>query len=129
MHVSIGCAALFVVSIVGNLTAQAVSPEEDMSCKNYGGLVITVTDSSGAVIPNAFVLFRADGLGTPKSSKDFVLERRTDSTGRVIVSVPCGYIDLFVAADGFTPHSDKIVIRWDGNSVSVKLDIYPIKDE
>ena len=124
MHVSIGCAALF-VSMVGNLTAQAVSPD-DVFCKNSGGLMITVTDSSGGHIPNAFVLFRADLRGTLKSSKDFVLERRTDSTGKVVVSVPCGLLDLFVAADGFTPHSEKIVIRWDGNSVSVKLDLYPI---
>jgi hypothetical protein len=111
--------------MAGTATAQVVSPDLGTSCKGSGAVIITITDSTGALIPNAFVLFRGDGLGNAKS-KDFLSERRTDSTGKQIVTVPCGLLDLFATADGFAPHAEKLVIERDATEVLVKLELYPI---
>lgn len=66
--------------------------------------------------------FRADQLETG-ISKDFLLERRTESAGKATVSVPCGYLDLFAAADRFTSHAEKMLIERENTLLSVKLKV------
>ena len=128
MRMPIGFATLLAALMVGNAAAQIVSPENETACKESGGVTVTVSDSSGALIANAFVLFRADRSGVPKA-QTFVSELRTNSAGTATASVPCGYLDYFVAADGFAPHADKILIDKIASSVSVRLKIYPIVNE
>jgi hypothetical protein len=108
-----------------NLSAQIVGiPNE--GCNVSETVTVSVSTMSGAAIQNAFVLFRADRLGTSNSAKPFQLELRTNAAGRATGSVPCGYVDFFVAADGFTPHAAKLLIEQGSSSASVRLEVYPI---
>jgi len=96
--------ALFalLLAVVVSVSAQRVPmPGEPTACNLSGTVTVTVADLSGAVIQNAFVLF----------------------------SVPCGYVDFFVAADGFAPHAAKLVVAQDSSSASVRLDVYTMKEE
>jgi hypothetical protein len=86
---------------------------------------VTISDPNGAVIQNAFVLFRVDQLGTPKA-KASQFELRTNSAGRATASVPCGYVDFFAAADGFAPHAAKLLIGQDSPPSLVRLNVYPM---
>jgi hypothetical protein len=104
-----------------SVSAQMVSTSAAPTCNAS----VTVSDPNGGVIQNAFVLFRADRLGTPKA-KPFQLELRTNSAGRATASVPCGYVDFFAAADGFAPHAAKLLIGLDSSSSSVRLNVYPM---
>jgi hypothetical protein len=89
---------------------------------------VTISDSSGAVVQNAFVLFKADRMGVVPKAKDFLLELRTNSVGIATASVPCGYVDFFAAADGFIPHAEKLLIDKDVSSVSLRLEVAKIVD-
>jgi hypothetical protein len=104
-----------------NALAQIVLPPQETDCNGSGYVTVTIADSSGAVIPNAFVLFRGDRLGT-REKKPFVLQTQTNSVGEIKTSLPCGYVDFFAAADGFIPHAEKLLVR---NVVvtSVRLDV------
>lgn len=121
-RVSVG---LSFVLITVNVAAQVISSPDEHSCNDKGTVTVILSDPTGGVIQNAFVLFRADQLGTPKA-KTFLVELRTDSAGNATASVPCGYVDFFAAADGFKPHSEKMLIAKDISSVSVHLDVYPM---
>jgi hypothetical protein len=111
-----------------NASAQRVAMPGEPTCNVSGTVTVTVADLSGAVIPNAFVLFRKDQLGAPKA-KPFLLELRTNSAGTSTASVPCGYVDFFVAADGFAPHAAKLVVTQDSSFASVRLDVYAMAEE
>lgn len=115
--------ALFLV-LVELSAAQIVSSGEEPTCTVAGDVTLTVSDESGAVVPNAFALFRRDKLGSG-NSKPVLVELRTDAAGKVNASVPCGYVDFFVAADGFTPQAKKLLIRQPSSSMSVRLNVYP----
>ena len=119
-------ASLLAVTV--NVSAQRVPMPGEPTCNGSGAVTVIVSDLSGAVIPNAFVLFRADQLGTPKA-KPFLLELRTNSAGKVTGSVPCGYVDFFVGADGFAPHAAKLTVAQDSSAASVRLDVYAMTEE
>jgi len=74
-------------------------------------LTVTVTTEDGAVIPNALVILREDTLGQPRGVKVFELELRTDEIGKATAAVPCNYLDVFVAHDGFAPAAQKFLER------------------
>ncbi|MFZ1919894.1 MAG: hypothetical protein WAU58_20165, partial [Terriglobales bacterium] len=78
------------------------------------------------MIPHAFVVLREDTLGQPKGVKVFELELRTDETGKATAAVPCNYLDVFVAHDGFAPAAQKILITIDAHAFSIPLKTYPI---
>lgn len=122
--------ALFtlLLSVAVNVAAQKVTMPGEPTCNVSGTVTVTVADLSGAVIPNAFVLFRADRSGTPKA-KPFLLELRTNSVGKATASVPCGYVDVLVGAHGFTPQAAKLVVTQESSSASVRLDVYTMTEE
>jgi hypothetical protein len=109
-------------------TAQIVSGGDVPTCTVAVTVSLTVSDESGAVIQNAFTLFRVDRLGRG-NTKPLQLELHTDATGKASASIPCGYgyVDLFVAADGFTPQAKKLLIGQQSSSMSVRLSFYPEK--
>jgi hypothetical protein len=111
-----------------NVSAQQIPMPGEATCNVRGTVNVTVTDLSGAVIPNAFVLFRADQGGISKD-KPFLLELRTNSDGKAKASVPCGVVDFFVGAHEFTPHAARLVIAQDSSSASVRLDVYTTTEE
>jgi len=69
----------------------------------YGSLVGTVTDPSGAIIPNATVTITNEATGQTR-------EVSSDEAGRYsILSVPPGVYSLKVAISGFRTHEQKNV--------------------
>jgi hypothetical protein len=106
-----------------NVSAQLVGTPKEPGCNVSGTVTVSISDLSGAVIPNAFVLFRGDRAS---NAKPFQLELRTNAAGRATASVPCGYVDFFAAADGFTPYAKKLLVEQDSSSASVRLKVYPI---
>ena len=125
MALWIAFAALLPPLVVFHAAAQVVGTPEAPKCKVSGTVTVSVSDPSGAVIQNAFVLVRADRKGA-SNAKPFQLELRTNSAGRGTASVPCGYVDFFVAADGFTPHAEKLLVEQNSSSASVRLKVYAI---
>lgn len=118
--------ALFVLfpMLTAFSAAQVVSGGNEPTCADTGTVTLTVSEESGAVIQNAVALFRADRLGDRKA-KPLQLELHTDATGKASASIPCGYVDVFVAADGFTPQAKKLLIGQHSSSMSVRLNVYP----
>lgn len=115
---------VFPALLVTNVGAQRVFLPSEPTCTVSGKVTLTVSDLSGARIPNAFVLFRANRWGN-RDAKLVPLELRTNSAGMATGSVPCGYADLFVAADGFAPQARELLIEQDTSSTSVHLEVYP----
>ena len=115
---------LFFVVSLASVAAQSVAHSSEPRCTLSGKVTLTVSDLSGARIPNAFVLLRTNrwGKGVARPGP---LELRTDSAGIVTGSVYCGYADLFVAADGFAPQARELLIEQTTSSVSVRLEVYP----
>ena len=72
------------------------------------------------------ILEREDTLGQPRGTKVFELELRTDETGKATAAVPCNYLEVFVAHEGFAPAAQKILITADAHTFSVPLKTYPI---
>jgi len=91
-------------------------------CKVSSTLTVTVSDKSGAVIPNAFVLLIRGALSpTPQLS-----ELRTDAKGRATASVGCGdYLDVFATANGFDANAKKVLIEEEKQFVAISLAIFP----
>jgi hypothetical protein len=117
----LGCFAA--LSITG-VAAQTVPLSSDLACKLSGAVTLTVSDLSGARIPNVFVLLRANRW-SDRRIEQVPLEVRTSSAGIITASVPCGYADLFVAADGFTPQARELLIDQKTPSISVRLEVRP----
>jgi carboxypeptidase family protein len=67
----------------------------------------TVTDPLGTVICRAYVLFRTDALDREHRTP-YKIELRTDKEGRFTASLPAGFYDLFIGAEGFSPYSKKV---------------------
>src|ERR1035438_3050788 len=114
-----GFVALFTVLAVLNVPAQMVSTQlepAEAPCTVSAAVTVTVTDPAGAVVQNALVLLHVE----PHRLE----ELRTNSTGKVTASVPCGYVDVFVAANGFRPHAEKLLTRI-STSITVALSVYP----
>ena len=109
---------------LASVAAQSVTPSSEQGCTVSGTVTLTVSDRSGARIPNAFVLLRANRW-SKGGARPGPLELRTDSAGIVTGSVYCGYVDLFVAADGFAPQARELLIEQTTSSVAVRLEVYP----
>ena len=110
--------------LVTSVAAQRIPLPSEPGCTVSGTVTITVSDVSGARIPNAFVLFRANRLGD-HNAKKVPVELWTNSAGIATGSLPCGYSDLFVGADGFTPQARELLIEQNTSSLSVRLEVYP----
>ena len=74
-----------------------------------------VSDSEGAAIKGAHLLFHLDGSGRTKSAptSDVVLE--TDLMGSFGVQLEPGFYDVCIMAKAFTPECRKILVFKKGN--------------
>jgi hypothetical protein len=111
----------FLILILFTAVASADSFAQHATCN----ITVTITDQSGAVIQDAFVVLKADRTRTTES---FELEARTNAAGSVKTSLPCGLIDIFATANGFTPFAQKLTIGDETHTVSIPLKVYPRKD-
>jgi hypothetical protein len=75
-----------------------------------------VTDSDGAVIPNAYIIVHWDSSGSYDRrienigvKDDRVLH--ADQTGAFALELPPGFYDVFVGSEGFTPTCCKIRLK------------------
>ena len=87
-------------------------------CTTSADVTVKVTDASGAVLPNAVVIFRPEnpGPGIPQS-----MELKTDGTGLTKASLPCGTADMFVSTNGHSPYTEKVWLGENLISLSVIL--------
>jgi len=106
--------------------AQVSDSPGSVNCPALVNLTVTVTTEGGAVIPNAVVILREDTLGEPRGVKVFGGELRTEANGKASAAVPCNYLDVFVAANGFAPAAKKFLVTRDAHTFSVPLKTYPI---
>jgi hypothetical protein len=106
--------------------AQVSDSPGSVNCPALVNLTVTVTTEGGAVIPNAVVILREDTLGEPRGVKVFGGELRTEANGKASAAVPCNYLDVFVAANGFAPAAQKFLITRDAHTFSVQLKMYSI---
>jgi hypothetical protein len=114
------------VLVTLNVCAQISDSPGSANCPPTVNLTVTVTTEAGAVIPNALVILREDTLGQARGTKIFELELRTTDSGEVSAAVPCNYLDVFIAHDGFAPAAQKLLITNDTNTFSFPLKTYPI---
>jgi hypothetical protein len=63
----------------------------------------TIVNSEGAAVGNAYVLIR-----TEENEQWQRVELRTNKKGEFITSLPSGFYDLFIGAQGFAPYSQKV---------------------
>ena len=63
----------------------------------------TVVDSEGAVVGNAYVLIHTD-----ENAQGQRVELRTNNKGEFMTSLPSGFYDLFIGAQGFSPYCQKV---------------------
>ena len=70
----------------------------------------TVVDSEGAGVGNAYVLLRTDVLNREHPTA-YRIELRTNKEGEFTASVPAGFYDLFVGAEGFSPYAKEVRTR------------------
>lgn len=115
-----------IVSVTTNICAQVSDSPGSVNCRSAVDLNLTVTTESGAVISDALVILREDTSGHSRGMKAFRLELRTDANGKVGAAVPCNYLDILVAHDGFAPSAKKVLITKDAHTFSVSLKTYPI---
>jgi len=80
---------------------------------------ITLVDTQGAAIGNAYVLFRTDALSRDLREA-FRTELRTDKYGKASTQLPSGFYDLFVGAEGFAPYCRKLRLV-EGKSQDLKI--------
>jgi hypothetical protein len=121
---------LFQVLVALDGATQMVSPlPGEPTCKGSSVVTVKVTDKSGAVIGDAFVLLRTDG---PVSREPIQLELRTHSagkgTGTATATVPCGYLDVFATARGFAPYAKKFLIEQDAQDIVFFLEVHPLTE-
>lgn len=122
--ISLRVLSLFAALVTVNVSAQIVAAPSEDTCTTSATLSVTVTDATGAVIQNAFVMLRAEGPSVP-NAQPFQLELQTNLVGKAIASVPCGYMDIFSTSPRFTPHTEKLLIAKVAQSVSVALQVDP----
>jgi hypothetical protein len=77
------------------------------------GLEGTVTDTEGAVIERARIFVHWDPTGSIVGLHTNVgirhdVEIETGRNGKFRVDVPAGFYDVFISADAFSPHAEKI---------------------
>src|SRR5260370_3463837 len=80
-----------------------------------GTLSGTVRDAEGAVISNAHVVVHWDSSGSNYLKDNLGIKQdiaaTTDSSGHFSVELPFGFYDVFVTAEAFTPHCEKIRLK------------------
>ncbi len=74
-----------------------------------------VSDSAGAAIKGAHLLFHLDGSGRTKSAPTLDVVRETDAMGNFDVRLEPGFYDVFIMAEAYTPECRKILVSKDGN--------------
>jgi hypothetical protein len=67
----------------------------------------TIVDPEGAVVGRAYVLFRTDALDRDHRTP-YKIEMRANKEGQFTASLPAGFYDLFIGAEGFAPYSKKV---------------------
>lgn len=78
-----------------------------------------VRDSHGAAIPNAYVQAHCDPIVSPDPAKNSPCAKqdiiiKTDAHGKFGLNADIGFYDIFVAAPGFMPFSQKIELKEKG---------------
>jgi hypothetical protein len=68
----------------------------------------TIVDSEGAVVGNAYVLIHTD-----ENAQGQRVELRTNNKGEFMTSLPSGFYDLFIGAQGFSPYCQKVRTKED----------------
>jgi hypothetical protein len=90
-----------------------------------GTLHVTVLDLQGAVIPNAHAVVHWDSVGLDGVTDNIGMKTdqaaTSDATGSFSSELPPGVYDLFVAAPGFFPHSEKITLGKENKAYEVRL--------
>jgi len=84
-----------------------------------------VTDTAGAAIAGARILVHWDPSGSAVGLRTNVgikhdVQIEADKYGKFAVRVPAGFYDIFVSAEAFSPHAEKVRV----NPTS-KVTIYP----
>jgi hypothetical protein len=111
--------AVFVIALL--LCVNATSAETNV-CTLHG----TITDETGAAIPNTRVLVQWDSSSKWVSGhevKDASL--RADAYGKFSVQLPPGFYDVFVSAPAFSPVAKKLRIEGRVNTLEFRLKIDP----
>jgi hypothetical protein len=97
---------------------QVVAPPEP--CSTSADIIVTVSDPSGATIPNALVVVRQEGAGAD-ATRLKVLKTGANGATRA-TPLPCNAaVDVLVAADGLTPYTRKVWTNENVTSLSVVL--------
>jgi hypothetical protein len=74
-----------------------------------------VSDSEGAAIKGAHVLFHLDSSGRTKVTPTLDVVRETDAMGNFDVQLEPGFYDVCIMAQAFTPECRKILVPKEGN--------------
>ena len=77
-------------------------------------LRITVIDQTGASIPGARVRVTAAG----GAASEAIVNEQGQAT---VASLPAGPVDLSVASDGFSPYTNRLILRRGNNNQTVTL--------
>jgi hypothetical protein len=73
-----------------------------------------ISDSGGAAIKGAHLLFHLDPSGKRKPTISADIIRETDVAGNFHVQLEPGFYDVCVMAAAFTPECDKILVTREG---------------
>lgn len=95
----------------------------EIPCTVSGDLIVTVSDPSGAYMPNALVVVRPEANGK-ESPRPVQVTTSGAGTARA-QGVSCGFVDVFVAADGFIPYSHKMYMEQPVAPLKVTLQTWP----
>jgi hypothetical protein len=88
-------------------------------CTATAEVIVTVSDPSGATKPNALVVIRKEGTGADAAQLQIL---KTNGSGWTRASgLPCGVVDIYVAADGLTPYTRKLWIQENVTTLPVVL--------
>ena len=74
-----------------------------------------ITDSEGAAIKGAHLLFHMDTSGRNNSAPSVDVVRETDTMGDFEVQLESGFYDVCIMAKAFTPECRKILVSKEGH--------------
>jgi hypothetical protein len=75
-----------------------------------------VSDSDGAAIKGAQILFHLDSSGQTKATPTVDIVRETDVMGHFDVQLEPGFYDVCIMATAFTPECRKILVSKNGGN-------------
>lgn len=94
---------------------------------SFGTVKGRVSDSEGAAIKGAHVLFHLDTSGRTRPAPTSDIVRETDTMGTFDVQLEPGFYDVCVMAKAFTPKCRKILVSKDGKvQHDVRLNADPL---